>query len=303
MGRTRDIDISPKTKRKIEDIKNDREHGANYLAIEALNVLKFGVEDTKEKDVPVFSSYLKQIGKELMEVRPSMAVITNVVNMVIYTLVKESKKTTNLKILKGILTKSINELIKDLENSIFRIAAHGKKLIKDKSTIMTHSWSRTFIEIMRNAREKVKGVIVLEGRPLFEGRKTAKELLELGILVTLITDAQAGYFMSDVDLVLVGADSILPNGSVVNKVGTYLLALSARDKGIPFYAACSSYKIRSDEELELEEKEGKEVMEEPLPNLKVRNVYFDITPPELIVGIITEKGVLKPNEVINYLNV
>lgn len=297
------MNISSEICKRIKEIVEDRTHGANYLAQEALNVLKFGVEDTKEKDVSVFLDSIKRIGKDLMGVRPSMAVLTNVVNLVIRTLVERSKNTTNLRVLKGILIKTINGLIKDLESSIFRIAVHGEKLIKDRSAIMTHSWSRTFIEIMKKAREKVKDVIVLEGRPLFEGRKTVKELLRSGIPVTLITDAQAGYFMSDVDLVLVGADTILLDGSVVNKVGTYLLALSAKDKGIPFYAACSTYKIRQEKELELEEKEGREVMEEPLQSVKVRNVYFDITPPQLITGIITEKGVLKPNEAIDYLKV
>jgi translation initiation factor 2B subunit (eIF-2B alpha/beta/delta family) len=120
-----------------------------------------------------------------------------------------------------------------------------------------------------------------------------------GIAVTLVTDAQGPLFISQVEAALVGADGVLADGSLVNKVGTYPLALAARQCDVPFYAACESLKISSREswtEGDAEEGDPSEVLPEPPPGVAFRNVYFERTPSELLTAIITEEGAFSPKE-------
>jgi translation initiation factor 2B subunit (eIF-2B alpha/beta/delta family) len=192
----------------------------------------------------------------------------------------------------------VNEIVERSKEASLKISENAKKLVENRRVI-THSCSSTVIEIL-----KAKGVnvIVSESRPLYEGRRVARELSEFGIPVTLITDASVGYFASKADIALVGADTILADGSLVNKMGTYLLALSSRKSNVPFYVACELDKLSSysPREIELEEKEASEVLSEKLPNVTIRNIYFDITPAELVTKIITEKGMMEPYEAVDY---
>jgi len=151
-------------------------------------------------------------------------------------------------------------------------------------------------------------VIVTEGRPRYEGRDTARILSQQGIVVTLITDAQADIFMPQCDSVVVGADSVLADGDVLNKAGTALLGWSAQGYHVPFYVLCETLKISSQrwqdgaehrqENLALlEEKEGTEVLDFPINGVTARNFYFDRTPHQLIAQVITEQGVLGEREI------
>jgi translation initiation factor 2B subunit (eIF-2B alpha/beta/delta family) len=191
---------------------------------------------------------------------------------------------------------------KDASQIIYQQA---KKLLSVNMTVFTHSYSSTVVNaILESGTENLK-VIVTESRPLNEGIETAKSLAQK-YEVTLITDALTGYFIGQADIVMVGADSILSNGSVVNKVGTYLIALAAKGCGIPVYALCQTNKFYAKsyfgETIELEEKQASEILKESIPNVCVRNIYFENTPSELITGIITEKGILKPNELSTRFN-
>ena len=123
---------------------------------------------------------------------------------------------------------------------------------------------------------------------------------EAGIPVTLITDAQAAIFLPHCQGVVVGADSILADGGVLNKAGTALLAWAAHGYAVPFYVLFESLKIApytwSDEHL-LEEKEPEEVLEQSIAGVKVRNFYFDHTPSQLVTKLITELGILQPQDI------
>ena len=106
-----------------------------------------------------------------------------------------------------------------------------------------------------------------------------------------ITDAQAGMFVARADMVVVGADAILADGALVNKVGTYLIALAARDAGVPLYVCGESFKctdLHSGEAI-LEAKSGSELRPPPVPGIKAHNLYFDLTPAELITGWISNE--------------
>jgi len=145
-----------------------------------------------------------------------------------------------------------------------------------------------------------------ETRPLLQGaRLTAWELAQEGIPCTLITDSMAGYVMKlgKVDLVITGADRITLNGDTANKIGTYSLAVLAKEHGIPFYVAAPlstiDITLKHGDEIEIEERDKQEVkclfgVQTAPDSVNIFNPAFDVTPNEYITGIITEKGILKP---------
>ena len=192
----------------------------------------------------------------------------------------------------------------------------GSAVIPQGARVMTHcnagalatAGYGTALGVIRSSKHKKISVIANETRPYLQGaRLTAFEMVQEGIPVTLITDSMAGHLMSkgEVDVIVVGADRIAANGDVANKIGTYQLAVLAKRHNIPFYVAAplSTFdpKIPDGSHIPIEERPATEVMgygdKRWAPQgVSVRNPAFDVTPAELITGIICEKGVvLSPN--------
>ncbi len=188
----------------------------------------------------------------------------------------------------------------------------GAALIPDKARVMTHcnagalatAGYGTALGVIRSSKDKNISVLACETRPYLQGaRLTAWEMVQEHIPCTLITDNMAGYMMSkgEVDVIVVGADRIAANGDVANKIGTYSIAVLAKRHGIPFYVAAPlstfDLKISSGKDIPIEERPASEVTgyrdtRWAPEGVKVRNPAFDVTPAELIAGIITEKGVI-----------
>ncbi len=197
-----------------------------------------------------------------------------------------------------------------------RIGRFGADLVPDGARILTHcnagalatAGYGTALGVVRGAVEQGKRVSVLadETRPFLQGaRLTAWELTRDGIETTLITDNMAGALMrlGHVDLVVVGADRIAANGDVANKVGTYTVAVLAREHGLPFYVAAplstidlatpdgSAIPIEERNEREVTHLAGTRIAPE---GVRVRNPAFDVTPARFVTGIVTERGVALP---------
>ncbi|MGD8431949.1 MAG: S-methyl-5-thioribose-1-phosphate isomerase, partial [Nitrosopumilaceae archaeon] len=192
---------------------------------------------------------------------------------------------------------------------------NGSELFDNNDTIMTHCNAGalatvaygTALGVIRATKESGKSVKVIatETRPVQQGsRLTAFELKHDGFDVSLIPDTAVGYSMANglVDKVVVGADRIVRTGHVFNKIGTYQVATMAKQHGIPFYVAAplSTFDMKSEaNEVIIEMRKSSEVTgigdKKTAPDdINVINPAFDMTPPELITGIITEKGVAKP---------
>jgi len=201
-----------------------------------------------------------------------------------------------------------DEVIKGSLQAIAQIAKYGSELIADGDRIMTHSYSSTAVAALRETFDKHKSieVIITRSGPGGGGERIAQELGLYGLPVTFIDDVAMGLYIPKVNKVVVGADRVCADGKVVNGIGTYQLALAAEKASIPFYVLCETLKfdpkLRGDE-VDLEEKEPSEVIEPGrLPSgVRVKNPYFDITPLELVTGIVTENGLLTPQEVISYI--
>ncbi len=197
-----------------------------------------------------------------------------------------------------------------------RIGAHGAALVDDGFRILTHCNAGalatvdygTALAVVRTAHEQGKGIHVWvdETRPRLQGaRLTAWELMNDGIPMTLIADNVAGHLLrtGQVDLVVVGSDRTVANGDVANKIGTYKLAVLARENGVPFYAAVPTstidLSIQHGDDIPIEERGAEEVTHpggcQVAPDgVPVLNLAFDVTPHRYVTGIITENGVAYP---------
>jgi ribose 1,5-bisphosphate isomerase len=268
---------------RIEVVRNDREHGSRWLVGEVIAILE-ELARARELSPEERLRQLRKAGEELLQARPAMAAIAGAVRRILQAPGG----------VEGIALEAAR-LREEYERAPLQISAHARPVLA--GTLMTHSLSGTVLEALRSCAAQIKRVIVLEGRPRYEGREMARQLLALDFTVTLITDAAAAIFLPACTAVVVGADSVLANGDVINKAGTALLAWACRGYGVPFYVLCESLKISpqpwtGDLRL-LEEKEPAEVLPEAMAGLDVRNFYFDRTPGELVTAIITERGFLK----------
>jgi methylthioribose-1-phosphate isomerase len=195
------------------------------------------------------------------------------------------------------------------------IGAFGASVVPDNARILTHcnagalatAGYGTALGVIRGAIESGKTVAVFadETRPFLQGaRLTAWELVKDGIDTTVITESMAAPLMRDgrIDLVVVGADRIAANGDTANKIGTYTVALVAREHGVPFYVAAPVSTIDLDtpegRRIPIEERDSREVSHVKSVRLapegaKIFNPAFDVTPHALIAGIITERGIAR----------
>jgi translation initiation factor 2B subunit (eIF-2B alpha/beta/delta family) len=171
--------------------------------------------------------------------------------------------------------------------------------IAPDDVIMTHSLSSTVRQLFQRLAETgcQNRVIVTESRPGNEGTVLAELVADLGISVTFITDAEIDLFVPRVDKVILGADTVLADGSVINKVGTVSMALSASYHGVPVYVCAESFKQKADNEFRLEEMAAEE-LDFVHPGVEVRNIYFERLPAELITCRIDENTALSTTEMV-----
>ena len=277
--------------------------GAFGLALAALQ------SDAKEKDELI--NYLEHAKKILFETRPTAVNLAWGLEKIILV----AKKAGTVEEIKKNVVEVAKQMADDDIKINMLIGKNGSELFSDNDTIMTHCNAGalatvgygTALGVIRAATDSGKNikVIATETRPIQQGsRLTAFELKHDGIDVSLIPDTAVGYTMANglVNKIIVGADRILRTGHVYNKIGTYQVATMAKQHNIPFYVAAplSTFDMKSNpEDVIIEQRKASEVTgigdKKTAPDgINVINPAFDMTPPELISGIITEKGIAKP---------
>jgi ribose 1,5-bisphosphate isomerase len=272
--------------------------GARNVAIAALKAISDGAEKTKTKNRKAFLLELSNGRQILFDSRPTEPLMRNALNFVVDG-VEQSGKTKIPDLSRVVATCSC-EFLRNLQESRERIADIGAKRIRDGMVILTHCHSSTVTHLLKKANEsKTFEVICTETRPVFQGRITAREMVELGVKTTLIVDSAARSFMKKADIVVVGADAITSEGNVVNKIGSATIAVLANEGRVPFYVVSELLKfdpatLRGDYET-IEERNSDEVWKEAPEKLVVENPAFDVTRREFIQGIICEEGVIPPH--------
>ncbi len=281
---------SPSPGEVLQEIRSDSRSGAAQLAQRGAQLLLDVLKQGRVEEV-------RGWGKALVDAQPAMAPMVNLVNHLFQTV--ESLKDSHAIREKGRV--AVQGFLDGLITGAEKIRGHALSLLKGKRVVMTLSYSSTVLGVLSHATWIE--VICPEGRPLCEGLNTVRELGEKGIKVRFVVDFAALSLVGECDLVMVGADSITPAG-VVNKIGTYGLALAARDKGIPFYVLAGTEKFLPppfSQNLRIERKDQKEITQETLPNSVVENFYFDFTPLDLITGVVMQQGVISGSEVREHL--
>ena len=254
---------------------------------------------------------LEQARKILHETRPTAINLAWGLEKIMHV----AKSVASVNEIKESVVREAKKMAEEDVEINMRMGKHGSQLFADSDTIMTHCNAGalatvgygTALGVIRATKESGKNVKVIatETRPVMQGsRLTAFELKHDGFDVSLIPDTAVGYAMSNglVNKVIVGADRILRTGHVYNKIGTYQVAMMAKQHNIPFYVAAplSTFDMKSaPSDVVIEQRKASEVTgiagKKTAPDdINVINPAFDMTPPELITGIITEVGVAKP---------
>jgi methylthioribose-1-phosphate isomerase len=293
-------------------IRSMQVRGAPAIGVAAAYGLVLAAEGYSGQDRQGFLDIIQKAADLLRQSRPTAVNL----QWALDRMLARAEAVDGVEAAKAELLRLANALAEEDVAANQRIGQFGRDLVPEDAHVLTHCNAGalatvdygTALGVIRAAHEAGRRIHVLvdETRPFLQGsRLTAWELQQLGIPMTLITDSMAGHFMSrgKVDLVVVGADRIAANGDVANKIGTYSLAVLAKEHGIPFYVAAPTstidVSIASGAEIPIEERSSREVVEvsgTPIAPKGVEAAHpaFDVTPARLITAIVTERGVLRP---------
>jgi len=291
-------------------IKEMKVRGAPAIGVAAAYGIALGASGIKATNKDEFLAQLNQVMRTFAASRPTAVNLFQAIDRM-----KKAARGDGVAEIKNSLVNEAKRIHQEEVTATKQLSQLGTELIKDGFTLLTHcnagplatAGYGTALGVIKAAKDQGKkvSVFVTETRPLLQGaRLTTWELRQEGIPVTLITDSMAGYFMQQkkIDCVIVGADRIAANGDVANKIGTYTLAVLAKESEIPFYVAAPTSTIdlslSSGDKIPIEERSPEEVTQiqgiSIAPEgIKAANPAFDVTPHSYITVIITEKGIIK----------
>jgi methylthioribose-1-phosphate isomerase len=290
--------------------------GAPAIGVSAAMGLALGAARSKATGTKQFTTEFQRNCELLASTRPTAVNLFWAIERMKQSFADGALAGESVDQLKARLRIQADRIHDDDVASCRAIGAHGATLVPAEACILTHcnagalatAGYGTALGVIRGAVEAGRKVRVLadETRPVLQGaRLTAWELVKDGIDTTVIADNMAGAIMraGEIDLVVVGADRIAANGDTANKIGTYSVAVLAKEHGVPFYVAAPWSTIdlstRDGDGIPIEEREAREVTHVGNNRLapegaRVRNPSFDVTPSKYITAIITERGVYKP---------
>ena len=263
---------------QIEAIRHDRSHGASQLAGRALTIIKYAASNADCNTRDEFIEYMQKIAGKLAEARPAMVAISNSVERLIQILLSLARSEYDLNEVRAFTVQAAADLITSIQEAKSRAVQNSADLIHDGALVITCSYSSTVIASLSQAaaRGKTFKVLALESKvgDIIDGELTAFRLARFGIPVQIIPDHQVEEGFPGISLVLLGADAVLHDGSVINGYPSLALtsAVIENSPPLPVYVICETTKFYSGQEL--------------IPV----EAGFEIIPARLITAIITEKG-------------
>ena len=294
-----------------KDIKAMKIRGAGRIARAAAKAIMITASKSDAKNIASFIKEIEKTSKLLLLTRPTAVSLPNAIKYILKRVIDEKENISELAEFKSITRNIIVKFIRDSEDAVKRIGEIGARRVNTGDVILTHCNSQAAIEIIKSAwaQKKQIKVFATETRPRFQGRETVKILNDNAIPAVLIVDSAVRYIINKIDKVIVGADTVTANGAVVNKIGTSTIALAAKEARIPFFVATETYKFDPETSLgelvTIEERPSSEVIPakelKKLRHARVFNPAFDVTPPEYIDLIITERGVIPPQAAISVM--
>jgi methylthioribose-1-phosphate isomerase len=299
-----------------EAIKKMVVRGAPAIGVSAAFGLALGAKQSVGTSVADLEDDFSYMCEVMSKTRPTAVNLFWAIERMRHAFNREKARTQNTEEIKAnLITEALNIFQEDIDANR-SIGRFGEPLIPDGATVLTHCNAGalatagdygTALGVIRGARDAGKRVAVIadETRPFLQGlRLTAWELAKDNIPVTVITDGMAGHVMKGgkVDCVVVGADRIAANGDTANKIGTYMVAVLARENNVPFYVAAPittlDMSLSSGDQIPIEERDSREVSHIGNHQLGpdgvlIHNPAFDVTPNEFISAIITDRGVAR----------
>ncbi len=280
--------------------------GAGRMARSAASALKVFTLDHPGDDMDDFRAAVENAAQRLIATRPTAISLSNAVRMTLLGIDEQDDVESARKI----IADNADRFVENSRSAVRRIGDLAPPLLESPSVVMTICNSSAAISaIVHCHREgKVKRVYACETRPRRQGLITVAELAGAGVPVTLIVDSAMRYVMPNVDVVFMGSDTIETDGSVLNKIGTAMLAAIAGEFRVPVYACAETYKFlpksRAGEMVVIEERAAEEITgDEELPDgVDVFNPVFERVSPRLVTGIITEEGVVEPSDASRVIN-
>ena len=279
----------------FERIKSLKVQGKGAVRREIVGALRKSIKASRAKTEIAFRRELRRNAVTLLHARPTEPEARTAVRIILKA---ASIETERLHELKSNVLRTIGRYEQDREEAMEKMALYGSRLVEKGDAIMTHCHSDTVAHILKKARKKISMVYCTETRPLFQGRITAAELHGAGIPVTMIVDSAADRFMHKADHFFSGCDAVLSDGSIVNKIGTMQIAMSAKKHDVPYYACTSSHAFDPATyfgfEEKIEERPWQEIWKEKPAGVHIRNPAFDLVDEFYVRGIVTELGVFAP---------
>ncbi|XP_041349691.1 translation initiation factor eIF-2B subunit alpha-like [Gigantopelta aegis] len=285
-------------------IKDDPEMSAAVAAIKTL--LKF-IEANKVETLAEMRARLKDAINTLTQTDSSVTSISSGCELFLRFITLANLQHSDFQECQKILVQRGNLFLQKVASSRQKIAKIAHPFITDGATVLTHSRSRVVLQILKEAAEAKKRfkVYVTESMPDKSGCQTCKELSALGIPTTVVLDAAVGYVMEKVDLVLVGAEGVVESGGIINKIGTYTMAISAKAMNKPVYVVAESFKFvrlfpLNQKDIPNQFKYQASILKSG-QDLSKEHPLVDYTPPAYLTLLFTDLGVMTPSAVSDEL--
>ncbi|UVE49148.1 ribose 1,5-bisphosphate isomerase [Haloferax larsenii] len=298
--------VHPEVRHVAADIDTMEVRGAATIADAVARALRTQAEESDATDPEAFRAELRAAARALHETRPTAVSLPNALRYVL-----RGMSSTTVEGLRQDIVTSADDFCQRLDRAQADLGKVGANRLRDGDVIMTHCHSTDALACVEAAVEQGKHIeaIVKETRPRNQGHITAEELADMGVPVTLIVDSAARRYLNDVDHVLVGADAVAADGSVINKIGTSGLAVNARDRGTPIMVASQTLKLHpgtlTGHTVDIEMRDTEEIIDEErreeIGSPKVVNPAFDVTPPRYVDAIVTERGQFPPESIVTLM--
>lgn len=293
------------------DIKSVTIQGATNVAIATMKGIKLFSKDYRGDDYSTFLKDLQASGMGLAETRENEPLAKNGVRFVLKMLALKHPDITDVEMATVKVMELANEYLAMIKESKKRIIEHSKTVTEGMDEVLTHCHSSTAENVIIDMSKRTENFVAVctETRPLYQGHKTAKNLVAAGVDTTLIVDSSAESFIIgrgefNIDVIFIGADEITVHGDAINKVGSWGIALAAQYANKPLYVITPLLKVEPETAFKpalIEKRDPKEIWDNAPEGLKMYNPSFDLIDAKFITGYITEVGVLKPKEVVKAL--
>lgn len=269
----------------VNEFMNDRIHGASFLGRRAVEIIAEAAKNSDSADSEELFRDILFTAWRLRNAQSGMATVANIAGRLLYRMNNQLRSVSTVKEFRSAIVSEAKQIVVEATNSSEDASRSIASELPEKGVVLTHSYSNTVrraLELGTKSGRKLT-VYATESYPGLEGKELARDLVNLGISVKLIPDSSIASVMPGVNLVLVGADSVLADGSLIHKIGTRSIATSAKANNVPVKVCCETAKFDTNNFLG----------ETP----EYSTSLYDLTPSTYLSEIVTELGTLSPSQV------